>query len=435
MKRRIGPGSAAALVAANMIGAGVFTTSGFALADLGARGPVLAAWAVGGVLALCGALSYAALARRWPESGGEYTFLSRSFHPLAGFVGGWISLLAGFTAPIAVAAHGLEAYLADSFGLGLPARALGSAAILGTALLHGLRLEPGLRWQNAAVGIKLAAMGAFIGLGCARLWGAPGLEPELPSAPAFEAGAFGVTLIWVGFAYSGWNAAVYVAGEVRAPERNLTRALVGATLGVGVLYLALNAVFLYAAPVAALAGRAEVGAVAAEALGGVPLRRALSALVALALLTSVSAMMLVGPRVYQRMAQDGLFPARFAAVSDVPRAAVWLQAALALGVLWVSTLAQLLSYVGFTLGLSAAATVTGLFVVRRREGARAVPAPGFPWAPALFVVVTLASSAFLAMRQPVEALAGLATVASGLPVYAWMRRRQVRESGSASAGS
>jgi APA family basic amino acid/polyamine antiporter len=394
MRRRLGLTSAAALVVANMIGAGVFTTSGFALADLGRPDAVLLAWGVGGLMALCGALSYGALARRIPESGGEYTFLSKTVHPLAGFLAGWVSLLVGFTAPIAAAALGLQAYLASSLGLTARPEWIGTTAILIAGLMHGLRLRAGVVLQNTAVGLKLAVIGGFVLLGAMR-------SPSLADAAAlpsvdFGLGAFAVTLVWISFAYSGWNAAVYVAGEVRDPERNLHRSLWLATGLVTLIYLALNAVFLYAAPAQELAGKAEVGAIAAEALGGTALRQAVSVLV--------------------------MFPRWLGVAEEVPRAAVALQVGLAVLVAWFSGLRELLSYIGFTLGISAAATVCGLIVLRRREGPLRVPVPGYPWVPGLFVLTTLAAAGFMAARQPFEAGMGLLTVGLGIPVY-WLMRR------------
>ena len=418
--RRLGLGSAAALVVANMIGAGVFTTSGFALADLGRQDLVLLAWALGGVIATCGALSYGALARCIPESGGEYTFLSRAFHPLAGFLAGWVSLLAGFTAPIAVAALALQAYVAAPLGWEARPEWIGTTAILLAGSMHGLRLRAGVWIQNASVMLKAAALAAFVVVAIRLL---PGREAVVPaSPPPADLGAFAVTLVWVSFAYSGWNAAVYVAGEVHEPRRNLSRSLLLATAAVTAAYLALNAVFVYAAPVSELAGRADIGAAAAGALGGPGLRRAVSLLVALALFTSVSAMIMAGPRVYARMAQDGLFPARLGRVTDVPRAAVALQVALAIAVVWSSGLLELLGYVGFTLGLSAALTVASLFVLRQRLGAERVPVPGHPWVPGFFIAATLASAAFLIARAPGQAAAGLLTVATGIPFYFAFRR-------------
>jgi len=422
--RRLGFWSASALVVASMIGAGVFTTSGFALADLGRRDAVMLAWAIGGLLAACGALCYGALARRIPESGGEYTFLSATIHPFAGFLAGWVSLLAGFTAPIAVAALGIQAYLAPAIGASLRPEWIGTGAILLAGLLHGVRLREGVLFQNAAVSIKLAAIAVFVTLGAIRLPGAVAASPE-PVA-GFDPGAFAVTLVWISFAYSGWNAAVYVAAEVKSPHRNLHRSLLWGTGVVTVAYMALNGVFLFAAPPSALAGEADVGAVAAQHLGGAVLRTGVSILVSLALFTSISSMVMAGPRVYARMAEDGLFPQIFGLYGDVPTPAVVLQVALAVVVVWLTELAQLLSYVGFTLGLSAAATVVGLLLLRRREGPGRVPIPGHPWVPLLFVATTLATSAFLITRRPAEAIWGLATAASGVPVYLWLRRRPRR---------
>jgi APA family basic amino acid/polyamine antiporter len=406
-----------------MIGSGVFTTSGFALADLGRPEPVLLAWMLGGVTALCGALSYGALARRIPESGGEYTFLSRTVHPIAGFLAGWVSLLAGFTAPIAAAALGLQAYLAGSLSEGVRPEWIGTGAILVAGLLHGLRLREGVIVQNAAVGLKLVVIVGLVVLGAVRVSARSTVGPvELGGV---ELTAFGLTLVWVSFSYSGWNAAVYVAGEVRDPERNLHRSLWLATGLVTLVYLALNAVFLYAAPVAELAGKAEVGAIAAEALGGTRLRQVVSAVIALALFTSISSMVMVGPRVYARMAEEGLFPRLFSMGDETPSAAVALQVGLSVLVVWISGLRELLGYIGFTLGISAAATVGGLMALRRREGRDRLPVPGYPWVPGFFILVTLGSAGFMAAREPFQAALGGGTVALGLPVYWVMRSRRI----------
>ncbi len=419
-RRRLGLTSASALVVGNMIGIGVFTTSGYVLEDLGRRDLVLAAWIVAGILAMFGALSYGALARRMPESGGEYYFLSRTVHPLAGFLAGWVSLLAGFTAPIAVAALGLQAYVAPLFGSDLPPELIGTAAIAVAGLLHGLRLVHGVVVQNGAVALKLLLIAGFVIVG----FRAGPREVTPLELDDFRLGPFAVSLVWISFSYCGWNASVYVASEVRNPQRNLNRSLWLATAVVTVIYFALNAVFLYSVPIEALAGKPDIGAIAAEALGGEALRKGVSLLVALALFTSVSAMVMAGPRVYARMAEDGLFPRVFAVRGDVPAPAVALQTALAILVVWVSDLKELLGYIGFTLGISAAATVAGLIALRRREGPESVPVPGYPWIPGIFVVTTLAASGFLMVREPAEAAKGLLTVLAGVPVYWWMRRRR-----------
>lgn len=419
-RRRLGLASATALVVASMIGTGVFTTSGFALADLGSRALVLLAWAAGGLTALCGALCYAALARAIPESGGEYTYVARTLHPLAGFLAGWVSLLAGFTVPIAVAALALQLYLHSTFELGGDPRWIGSGAILLAGVLHGLRLTPGVVAQNAVVLLNLALILAFVALGAGRLVRAE-VVPEAPVA--LDPGAFALSLVWISFAYSGWNAAGYVAGEVRDPERNLPRAILLGTGLVTLAYLLLNAVFVYAAPLDELAGKAEVGAIAAEALGGPNLRRFLTLIVVLVLYALVSSMVMAGPRVYARMAQDGLFPRFFAFTGEVPARAVFLQVALSIAVVWLADLRELIGFVGFTLGLSAAAAVVGLVRLRSREGAERIHVPGFPLVPGVFLAVTLISSGTLVVREPGKAAFGAAAVAAGLVPYAIGRRR------------
>lgn len=427
-RRRLGLPSAAALVVANMIGAGVFTTSGFALADLGRRDAVMWAWAVGGVVALCGALSYGALARRIPQSGGEYTFLGETLHPLAGIAAGWVSLLAGFTAPIAAAALALQAYVGNPLGESLHPSWFGTLVIAAAGLIHGLRLQVGVAAQNIAVAAKVAAIALLIGVGLSHL---PEKLPPVPDpAVTVEPASFAVSLMWIFFAYSGWNAAVYVAGEVRDPERNLPRALWIATCLVSVLYLALNWIFIHSAPFEALAGKAEVAAIAAEALGGPRLRTAVTVLVALALFTSISSMVMAGPRVYAQMAKDGVVPSLFAAGRDAPTAAVALQVVLAVAVLWMSTLAQLLGAIGFTLGLSASATVVGLLVMRWREGPERVPIPGYPWVPGIFVCVNLGAALLMASRQPVQTALALSALGLLVALYAFTRAQSDRARGA-----
>lgn len=404
-----------------MIGVGVFTTSGYLLADLGHPNLVLLAWLVGGIIALCGALSYGALARRMPESGGEYYFLSRTIHPLIGFLAGWTSLLAGFTAPIAAAALALDAYVRYAFAVSGPPELIATGTIVVATLMHAVRLGYGIYIQNLAVTLKVVLIIAFIIFGTSRL-PVPISTEVTPLGGSFDLGAFATALVWISFAYSGWNATVYVAGEVRRPEQTVHRSLLLGTCIVIIAYLGLNFVFVNAAPLHELANRAEIGAVAAQTIGGDELRRAASGLVTLALFTSISAMLMAGPRVYACMAEDGLFPQLFASRRDVPTAAVALQALLAITVVCISQLRELLGYIGFTLGLSAFLTVVALVLLRWREGPDSVPIPLYPWIPLTFVMATLLISGFMLVREPIEAVLGLATVASGIPIYYMCRR-------------
>lgn len=429
-RRAFGLSSATALVVANMIGAGVFTTSGFALHDLGSRGQVMAAWLLGGLIALCGALSYGALVRRMAESGGEYLFLSRFVHPRVGFLAGWVSLLAGFTGAIAFAATAFETYALPAAARPgwLPEGGLAVGVILTCALLHGRIVRHGLLTQNLMVVLKLALLLVFLGYALARLGrgGWPGSAlPDLGTT--FSLTAFASTMVWISLSYSGFNAAVYVAGEVREARTTVPRSLWLGTVVVAGFYLALNAVFVYAPAPDAVTGRPDVAAVAADALGGHWPAALVRAAIGLALLSSISSMIIAGPRVYARMARDGVFPALFRGSGEqgehrAPTASIVLQALLATLVVLVSTLSQLLSYLGFTLSLSAAGAVACVFLVRRREGAQAVPCVGYPVVPALFILATLVFAGLAAMRRPWELVAALATIASGTVAYSLFRR-------------
>jgi APA family basic amino acid/polyamine antiporter len=415
--RQLGLASATALVVANMIGTGVFTTSGFLLVDLGSPWRVLLAWLVGGVVAGCGALCYGALARRIPESGGEYLFLSRTLHPAAGCAAGWISLLVGFSAPLAAAAYGFGEYT-KSWLPGWPPQGIGSVVLILFCALHAWHVPTGTSVQNLAVALKVVLILAFIGFAGGRL---PAAGPEpVRAPPPFSAGALAVSLVWVSFSYSGWNAAVYLGGEIRDPRRNLPRSLLLGTGLVTMLYLALNAVFLFSTSPAALAGRLEVGRIAAEALGGPAWANALAGLIALALATAVSAMMMAGPRVYAKMAADGCLPRWLAAGNGPPLPAVMFQSAVALALLWSATYDRLLTYIGFTLSLSTAATVIGLMRLRRREGAQ-LAVPGWPWVPGAFLLAVLWMAVFSVVRRPVESLAGFATIGLGWIAWRWRR--------------
>ncbi len=419
-----------ALVVGNMLGAGVFTTSGFALADLGSPVYVLIAWLVGGLLALCGAISYGALSRLMPVSGGEYYYLSRAVHPLAGFVAGWVSLWAGFTGAIAFAAITFEAYLLPATPEGLlPDNVVATLAILLAALAHGVRLRNGVLLQNLAVGLKLLFIVGFILFVVLNAdvtgWDGVAAWRDEP-LPAFPVTAFALTLMWVSFSYSGFNASIYVASEADDPRRNVSRAMILATLLIMLVYLVLNAIFVFAPAPGVIAGREDVAALAADALAGEGLASAMRVIIAMALLTSVSAMMMAGPRVYAQMAADGLMPAVLRFREEVPSAAVALQGALAIVVVWMTGLRELLSYLGFTLGLSAAASVASLFIVVRRRGLDAARIRGYPWAPVIFVTMTLVFAALAATHNPREMVAAVVTLLLAVLVYYLFGRQHQR---------
>jgi amino acid transporter len=417
-ERTLGFWSATALVIASMLGTGVFTTSGFLMADLKSPGLVLAAWCLGGGVALLGALSYGALARQIPESGGEYLLLSRTLHPAAGYVAGWISLLVGFSAPLAAAAYAFGEYT-RSWLPGVPPSVTGTVLLAGISGVHSWDVRAGAVAQNIAVLLKVLLIGLFIGFGAASI---PGL-PAATSGPV-PVSAFAMALVWISFSYAGWNAVIYLGGEVVAPERNIPRSLLAGTLVVTAIYVTVNAVFVLAVPAEVISGRLEVGRLVAGHLGGPAWAESATVLIALALVTSVSSLIMTGPRVYARIARDGYLPRWMAQGSGPPRPAILFQLALALGMLWTSSYQGLLTFIGFTLGLSTAATVLGLVVLRIRRGA-AVPVPGWPWVPVLFVIAVLAMTLLSVSRAPLPSLAGLAVLGLGWLGWRFQRGRGV----------
>lgn len=415
------------LVIANMIGAGVFTTSGFAMGDLGSPSLVLLAWFIGGCLAMCGALSYGSLSRLMPVSGGEYLFLSRSIHPLVGFVAGWVSLLAGFTGAIAYAAITLEAYLLPrSYYELVPENVLASLVIVLAAFAHGLQIRRGELLQNLAVVLKLLLLFCFflfvlIGTSIAE-W--PGIQAwRQGETTAFSIYSFAMTLMWISFSYAGFNAAIYIASEADEPARILPKAMFVGTLATMVIYLLLNAIFVFAPEPQLIAYKEDVAAIAAHVLGGDTLARMVRIIICIALFTSVSAMIMIGPRVYARMADDGLMPAALKFRGEVPTAAILLQTLLAIVVVWISTLRELLSYLGFTLGLSSVIAVASLFVVVRRGKHATARLPGYPWAPAIFIVFTLVFASLAAVREPWQMVGAVVTILSGVGAYYLFRVR------------
>lgn len=422
-RKTMGQTSLICLVIANMIGAGVFTTSGFALGDLGTPARVLAAWLVGGGLAICGALSYGMLIRQLPESGGEYLFLSRNIHPMAGFVAGWISLLAGFTGAIAFAAITFEIYvLPESSGNGPLHNVLASAVIIIAALFHSFHVRYGTILQNIAVALKLLLIIGFIVFAMSSLvqqpWhGITSLLDNNTEVIPFSLSAFAVTLMWVSFSYSGFNAAIYVASEAGNAREMVPRAMLYATLIVMIIYLLLNTIFVYAPSFEDVAFKQDVAAIAAQAIGGDVLTNAVRAIIAIALFTSVSAMLMAGPRVYARMAEDGLMPQALCFTKAAPGTAIAVQSILAITVVWVAGLRELLSYLGITLALSSAVTVATLFIVVRKNTAGRYPFNAYPWAPLIYVSLTLLFICIAAIKNPWEALAAILTIVSGMFIF------------------
>jgi len=414
--------SAVNLVVASMIGAGVYTTSGFSLGGLETPGRVIAAWIVAGVIAICGAISYGSLAGRFRESGGEYLFLSRVLHPAAGYVAGAVSVIAGFTGATAIAAVAFESYLPSfSTFAGLRPGTMASIVIIVAALMHGVQSRLGPPVQNALVVAKFIMLAAFFAVAIASYpekWATADSPAVTPAA--FSWVSFAVALMWISLSYSGFNAAIYVAGEVRDPAINVPRSLWIATLLVMAIYVGLNIVFVFAPQRELIVNQEQIAVIAARTIGGVRFESFIRVVILVSLATSVSAMMMSGPRVYAKMADDGVLPRWFSFQKKAPTFAVAVQALTAILIVQISTLQRLLGYLGFTLSVTAAIAVSTIFVMRAR-GER-IEVPFYPVPPLVFVAATLVIATVAGVQQPASAVTGLLTMATGLLLYACRRR-------------
>lgn len=418
--RRFGLWTTTALVVASMIGTGVFIGTGMIIGDVPSAPGILICWALGGVAALCGALSYAELGVAMPLSGGEYNFLSRLYHPSVGFVSAWISLIVGFSAPLALIALAFGSYLEAL--IPVPPRVAAAMLILSLSALNAWRVSLGARFHNAFTLAKVVFISGFALFGAMRINPAYLADAHKPVLATVLSPGFAVGLLSVSFAYTGWNAAAYVAGEVEQPQRVLPRALAYGTLIVTFLYVALNAVFLGAAPLDALSGQVAIADVAATRLFGPRGGVIVAAIVAVGLVSTANAVTVTGPRIYEAVGRDFSKFRWLAARTEAggPRRAVALQAVVALGMMLAADPLQLLVYIGFTLSISAGLTVLGVYLLRRRGD---IPAsyrtPGYPITPAVF----LALSAWMVLQgvieRPLSALAGLLTMAVGLAIYRW----------------
>jgi len=421
-RRQLGLWVTAAIVIANMIGTGVFTTTGFMAGDLKDPQSILVAWIVGGFVALAGASCYAELGTMMPRAGGEYVYLREAFHPVLGFMSGWVSLTAGFSAPIAASALTFAAYLGKLSPdvAAMPPKAIAIGLICGVAVMHSLDTKVGGWVQTAFTGLKVVLITAFIvaGLGSGHGdWGH--FAPEHGGLSNIFTTTFGIQLMYVSFSYSGWNAAAYIAGEVNKPERTLPRALLLGTGVVMALYLLLNVVYFYALPSDQLAGVPEVGDKAARALLGNATGALITGLIALALVSAVSAMIMAGPRVYASMAEDRALPPQLAWHSSrgVPSVAVATQAAVAIVFVLLGSLGELIRFVGFTLTISAALTCGALIVMRYRGVKSTYRTPGYPVTPALFIGVSVWITYAQIKDNPIESLIVLGVLGLGAVVY------------------
>jgi APA family basic amino acid/polyamine antiporter len=436
------------LVIGNMVGTGIFLTTGEVAKSLPSPWWILLAWLLGGLMALCGALCYAELGAAFPRAGGHYVYLREAYGPLVGFLDGWLSFLASFPCSIAFMAIGLAEYLRP-FVPGLSAdHVLASLQVFGFGLtLHGghvtalvvvvalsaincLGVRPGSVAQNLLTALKIGCLVGLVGGGLfsgAGLWSHFALAmPAKPLGSTIT--ALGTALIGVSFAYYGWDAATYVAGEVKKPERNLPLSLALGTLVVVALYLAFNFVLLYALPVEEMAGAPNVASDAAARLVGGAAPGLISAVIIVCILGSLNATILVGPRLYYAMARDGLFFRRMARLdprSRVPTGAILAQAAWTCLILITGTFGQILTYCVFVMLILSAATAAAVFVlrVRRPDLERPYRVWGYPVVPAIFCLSALGIVVNTALTQPKESAWGLLSIGIGVFAYLYWRRK------------
>jgi APA family basic amino acid/polyamine antiporter len=415
-----------AVVIANMVGTGVFTSLGFQLLEIQSGFVILVLWGLGGLIAVCGAMTYAELGAAMPRSGGEYNFLARIFHPAAGFVSGWTSATIGFAGPTALAAITFAAYatsvLPGETGAWIEKLLACSLVLILTVLHAGSRRNSG-GVQVVFTVLKICVILLFC-LAAIVLVDVPQSLRFLPSAgdgALITSGAFAVSLIYVSYAYTGWNAATYLSSELENPQRTLPGILFTGTLVVTVLYVALNFVFLYSAPLDALQGEVEVGYIAAKYAFGDIGGRFTGGVLAMLLISTVSAMTLAGPRVLQVIGEDFRALRMLARrnADGIPSTAIYVQSTLAIIFILTSTFESILVFAGFTLALNSFATVIGVFVLRWRQPE--LPRPYrtflFPLPPLIYLALTGWTLSFVLMTRPVEALFGLGVIGSGLMVY------------------
>ena len=404
---KFGLTTASAFVIANMIGTGVFTSLGFQLLGTTNMSSILLLWLMGGVIALCGALVYGELGAVMPRSGGEYHYLRKIYHPMLGFMAGWASLIVGFAAPVALACMALSGYLTRVFPV-LNPMMVGVSVLTLITIVHAYDVKMGGTIQRYFTFFKILVIVGFIACGLAMPVKYQSITSSLSSFSLddiFSTG-FAVSLVWVYYAYSGWNASAYMANEIKNPQRTIPRSLFISTLVVTVLYLFLNAVFLLSTPVAEMTGQLEVGLIAAQHIFGYTLGNMMGLLIALLLISSISSMVFLGPRVSQVMGEDTYILRPLARRSErgTPFVAIWVQYIISVLLIITNSFELVTKYTGITLSFFALMTVIGVFVHRKRypNVHRPYKTWGYPFTPIIFIMLIMWSIAYLVREDFIQ---------------------------------
>lgn len=414
-----------ALVIANMIGTGVFTSLGYQVGPLPSGFAILMLWLLGGLVAWCGALTYAEIATTLERSGGEYLYLSKIYHPTLGFVSGWISTVAGFGGAISAVAIAIGSY--SSLLTPLPQRVVAIGCIVVISAIHLLGVKTGGRMQTILTSIKLFLIIFFClaPLFITDVRSGLSFLPQAGDTALIFSPGFAVALVFVVYAYTGWNAAAYIAGNLQDAKKNLPKALLIGTLTVIVAYLALNGMFLLTTPMSELANQNDVGNVVAEKLFGHEIGQVFSALFSIALLSTLSAMTIAGSRVSEAMGEDyhGL---RFLAIKNryaMPHWAVIIQAAWSVFLVSVSTFVEIVQYISISLSIFSMLTVAGIFILRKRNMPRAFSVPWYPIPPLIFIAVTVWMIYYMFREDPKIILYSMATMVPGALLHLALKKK------------
>jgi APA family basic amino acid/polyamine antiporter len=429
-RRTIGFVTASSIVIANIIGTGIFTSLGFQLVDIQSGFPLLMLWVIGGIAAFCGALCYGELSAALPRSGGEYHFLSKIYHPALGFMAGFVSATVGFAAPIALAAMAFGKYFVGVFGVGSP-MVLSFVVVWAVTAFHLGNLQVGSVFQNLSTLVKLLLIGALIGAGLfVQTKQSISFLPVPGDAIAIFGGPFAVALVYVMYSYSGWNAAAYITGEIKKPEKNVPRSLLAGTGLVIVIYVLLNAVFLATTPVQELKGQIEVALIAGKHIFGTNGGRVAGAVICLGLVSAISSMTWIGPRVSMSMGEDHWLLRMLGRKNrhGIPTNAIVLQLLIVNMLLLTRSFESVVQYTQFSLLLCSLFAVVGVMVLRatRPEMPRPYRVWAYPLPPIIFSVITLWMMFYLLRWKTIESLAGLATALAGLLLYFFAGKRPQR---------
>ena len=417
-KDKIGWKTATAIVIANMIGTGIFTSLGFQLVNTTSTFSILLLWLLGALMAIAGAFSYAELGTFFNRSGGEYHFLSKTYNPLIGYLSGWVSLTIGFSAPVALAAMALGKYLEPYSGISSTILAIASVIIV--TIFHSISLNTSSKLQNFTTALKFILVSIFIissnfivpdtsSLDWSNRWQLEILTP-----------AFAVSFVYVTFSYSGWNAAAYIVDDIKDVNRNLPKALIIGTLVVSIIYLLLNLVFLYQSPASDLVGQIEIGQIVAISMFGEWGGKLISLAIGMMLVSSISAMICTGPRVTQAMADDHRLWSWFSLHkgSNIPVRSIWLQLIITLVMVVSGTFEQVLLYSAFVLQLFSALAVAAVIKLRLSSASNSnYQSPWFPLPQIFFLILSVWVLIYILFSQPLETTFGLINLGVGCAVY------------------